>query len=176
VEASGNSTIRTCSDLAVGEEIEAWHKGRLFHRGSVTETIPSTDLFWIVDSRTGARKLLDVEALEIVRVERTVPVEAARAEPVTARPARPEPAKPAAARPEPAKPAAARPEPAKPAAARPEPAKPAAARSEPAKPAAARRGSARVDSARVDKVASAERLAAPRAARREPHVVWFSNA
>ncbi|WP_235506076.1 hypothetical protein [Arthrobacter sp. Leaf337] len=122
----------------------------------MTETIPSTDLFWIVDSRTGARKLLDVEALEIVRVEKSVAVEAARAEPVTPKPARPEPAKPAAAR--------------------PEPAKPAAARSEPAKPAAARRGSARVDSARVDKVASAERLAAPRAARREPHVVWFSNA
>jgi hypothetical protein len=122
--------------LAVGEEIEAWHKGRLFHRGSVTETIPSTDLFWIVDSRTGARKLLDVEALEIVRVEKTVAVEAVRAEPVGARPARPEPAKPAAAR----------------------------------------RESARVESAYVDKAARAERLATPRAARREPHVVWFSNA
>jgi hypothetical protein len=142
--------------LAVGEEIEAWHKGRLFHRGSVTETIPSTDLFWIVDSRTGARKLLDVEALEIVRVEKTVAVEAVRAEPVGARPARPEPAKPAAAR--------------------REPARPAAARREPAKPAAARRESARVESAYVDKAARAERLATPRAARREPHVVWFSNA
>ena len=136
MEASGNSTIRTCSDLAVGEEIEAWHKGRLFHRGSVTETIPSTDLFWIVDSRTGARKLLDVEALEIVRVEKPLAVEAVRAEPVGARPARPEPAKPAAAR----------------------------------------RESARVESAYVDKAARAERLATPRAARREPHVVWFSNA
>jgi hypothetical protein len=122
--------------LAVGEEIEAWHKGRLFHRGSVTETIPSTDLFWIVDSRTGARKLLDVEALEIVRVEKPLAVEAVRAEPVGARPARPEPAKPAAAR----------------------------------------RESARVESAYVDKAARAERLATPRAARREPHVVWFSNA
>ena len=156
MEASGNSTIRTSSDLAVGEEIEAWHKGRLFHRGSVTETIPSTELFWIVDSRTGARKLLDVEALEIVRVEKTVAVEAARAEPVTAKPARPEPAKPAAAR--------------------PEPAKPAAARREPARVDSARVDSARVDPARLDKVARAERLAAPRAARREPHVVWFSNA
>lgn len=156
MEASGNSTIRTCSDLAVGEEIEAWHKGRLFHRGSVTETIPSTDLFWIVDSRTGARKLLDVEALEIVRVEKPLAVEAVRAEPVGARPARPEPAKPAAAR--------------------PEPAKPATARREPAKPAAARREPARAESAHVDKMARAERLAAPRAARREPHVVWFSNA
>ncbi|WP_454699309.1 hypothetical protein [Arthrobacter humicola] len=112
----------------------------------MTETIPSTDLFWIVDSRTGARKLLDVEALEIVRVEKTVAVEAVRAEPAGARPARPEPAKPAAAR------------------------------REPAKPAAARREPARAESAHVDKVARTERLAAPRAARREPHVVWFSNA
>ncbi|CAN7510978.1 hypothetical protein JOE31_001166 [Arthrobacter sp. PvP023] len=48
----------------------------------MTETIPSTDLFWIVDSRTGARKLLDVEALDIVRVEKRVAVEAARPEAV----------------------------------------------------------------------------------------------
>ena len=58
----------------------------------------------------------------------------------------------------------------------PEPAKPAAARREPAKPAAARRESARVESAYVDKAARAERLATPRGARRETHVVWFSNA
>lgn len=73
MDAGTNSNVRTCSELSAGEEIEAWHKGRLFHRGRVAETIPSTDLFWIVDSRTGARKLLDVEALEIVRVERAVP-------------------------------------------------------------------------------------------------------
>jgi hypothetical protein len=72
VDAGGKSNVRTCSELSAGEEIEAWHKGRLFHRGRVTATIPSTDLFWIVDSRTGARKLLDVEALEIVRVEKLV--------------------------------------------------------------------------------------------------------
>ncbi|WP_258073876.1 hypothetical protein [Arthrobacter sp. Y81] len=50
----------------------------------MTETIPSMDLFWIVDSRTGARKLLDVEALEIVRVEKIIPAEAVRAENVRA--------------------------------------------------------------------------------------------
>jgi hypothetical protein len=68
-KSSGKSSVKACSELSAGEEIEAWHKGRLFHRGRVTETIPSTGLFWIVDSRTGARKLLDVEALEIVRAE-----------------------------------------------------------------------------------------------------------
>ncbi|MFF1382081.1 hypothetical protein ACFVWT_00805 [Arthrobacter sp. NPDC058288] len=78
MDTGGNTIVRTCSELSAGEEIEAWHKGRLFHRGHVAETIPSTDLFWIVDSRTGARKLLDVEALEIVRVEKRVAVEVAR--------------------------------------------------------------------------------------------------
>lgn len=67
--AGGKPSVRTCAELSAGQEIEAWHKGRLFHRGRVTETIPSTGLFWIVDSRTGARKLLDVEALEIVRAD-----------------------------------------------------------------------------------------------------------
>jgi hypothetical protein len=102
VDTGGNAIVRTSSELSVGEEIEAWHKGRLFHRGRVTETIPTTDLFWIVDSRTGARKLLDVEALEIVRVEIV----------------------------------------------------------------------------RVEKAMAAEtaRIPAPRPSRREPHVVWFSNA
>ena len=80
MDAGGKSNVRTCSELSAGEEIEAWHKGRLFHRGRVTETIPSTDLFWIVDSRTGARKLLDVEALEIVRVEKIIPAETVRVE------------------------------------------------------------------------------------------------
>ena len=80
MDAGGKSNVRTCSELSAGEEIEAWHKGRLFHRGRVTETIPSTDLFWIVDSRTGARKLLDLEALEIVRVEKIIPAEAVRTE------------------------------------------------------------------------------------------------
>lgn len=82
MDIGGNAKVRKCSELSAGEEIEAWHKGRLFHRGRVAETIPSTDLFWIVDSRTGARKLLDVEALDIVRVERVVPAEAVRMEAV----------------------------------------------------------------------------------------------
>ncbi|WP_346958635.1 hypothetical protein [uncultured Arthrobacter sp.] len=62
-----DTAIRTCGELAAGDEIEAWHNGKLFHRGRVTQTIPLMELFWILDARTGARKLLDVEALEIVR-------------------------------------------------------------------------------------------------------------
>ena len=80
MDAVGKAVVRTSSELSAGEEIEAWHKGRLFHRGRVEEKIPSTDLFWIVDARSGARRLLDVEALEIVKVAKPVAVEAARME------------------------------------------------------------------------------------------------
>jgi hypothetical protein len=61
-------TIRTCEALANGDEIEAWHNGRLIHRGRVSQTVPSMGMFWIVCARTGARKLVDLEASEICRV------------------------------------------------------------------------------------------------------------
>ena len=59
--------IRRSSELNVGDEIEAWHNGKLFHRGTVTQTITALDLFWILDSRTGTRRLIDAEALVILR-------------------------------------------------------------------------------------------------------------
>ncbi|MGY2745479.1 hypothetical protein [Arthrobacter sp. UYCu723] len=59
--------VHSSSELSVGDEIEAWHNGKLFHRGRVSQTVASIDLFWIVDSRTGARRLIDVEALVILR-------------------------------------------------------------------------------------------------------------
>ena len=57
--------------LQPGDCIEAWHNGKLFHQGRVTDVVPQLDLFWILDARTGTRRLLDPEALEIVRVEQT---------------------------------------------------------------------------------------------------------
>ena len=51
----------------VGDEIEAWHNGKLFHRGTVTQTVTAVDLFWILNSRTGTRRLIDAEALVILR-------------------------------------------------------------------------------------------------------------
>ena len=60
--------VRSSSELSVGDEIEAWHNGKLFHQGRVNQTVASMDLFWIVDSRTGARRLIDVEALVVLRV------------------------------------------------------------------------------------------------------------
>lgn len=59
--------IRHSSELNVGDEIEAWHNGKLFHRGTVTQTVTAVDLFWILDSRTGTRRLIDAEALVILR-------------------------------------------------------------------------------------------------------------
>ncbi|MDR7083469.1 hypothetical protein J2X01_002763 [Arthrobacter ginsengisoli] len=73
--------VQSCGELSVGDEIEAWHNGRLFHRGEVIRTVPATDLFWILDERTGTRRLIDAEALVIRRVAvpagKTGPVAAA---------------------------------------------------------------------------------------------------
>ena len=52
----------------MGDHIEAWHNGKLFHRGEVIRTVAATDLFWILDERTGTRRLIDAEALVILRV------------------------------------------------------------------------------------------------------------
>jgi hypothetical protein len=59
--------VQSCGELSVGDQIEAWHNGRLFHRGEVIRTVAATDLFWILDERTGTRRLIDSEALVIVR-------------------------------------------------------------------------------------------------------------
>ncbi|MBT2512559.1 hypothetical protein [Arthrobacter sp. ISL-30] len=60
--------VRNCRELLVGDEIEAWHRNRLFHRGRVTNVLPDMGLFWIRDAQTGGRKLLDLGELDIVRV------------------------------------------------------------------------------------------------------------
>ncbi|MDP9889917.1 hypothetical protein [Pseudarthrobacter enclensis] len=65
MEAQG---VRT-AQLRIGDQIEAWHRGRLFHKGRVTDVVPALELFWILDARTGTRKLLDPEALEIRHVD-----------------------------------------------------------------------------------------------------------
>ncbi len=60
--------MHSCAELSAGEVIEAWHRDRLVHRGTVSSTLEEIDLFWIIDSRTGARRLLDLEQLSIKRV------------------------------------------------------------------------------------------------------------
>lgn len=64
----GDLQVRSLAELAAGDEIEAWHRGRLAHQGRVVSTLPDIDLFWIIDARTGARRLLDLEQLSVRRV------------------------------------------------------------------------------------------------------------
>lgn len=66
--AEVSQQVQSCGELSVGDQIEAWHNGKLFHRGEVVRTVAATDLFWILDERTGTRRLIDAEALVIVRV------------------------------------------------------------------------------------------------------------
>jgi len=65
--AAQSSLIRSCSELSYGDEIEAWRFGGLLHRGRVTQTLMSVEMFWIICSRTGTRKLVEIEATDILR-------------------------------------------------------------------------------------------------------------
>ncbi|WP_416418497.1 hypothetical protein [Paenarthrobacter aromaticivorans] len=65
--------------LSPGEYIEAWHNGRLYHRGTVLKTVAGTDLFWLQDAETGSRRLLDMESLEIVAAGQPAPTPAIQA-------------------------------------------------------------------------------------------------
>lgn len=69
--------------LSPGEYIEAWHNGRLYHRGTVVKTVAGTELFWLQDE-TGNRRLLDMESMEIVTLDEPAPAPATQApEPTT---------------------------------------------------------------------------------------------
>jgi hypothetical protein len=60
--------VESSAELAVGDQVKAWHRGRLAHRGTVSSTFQDIELFWIIDARTGARRLLDLEQLSVRRV------------------------------------------------------------------------------------------------------------
>lgn len=73
--------IDSCHDLAPGDAIEAFHRGTLVHRGPVMDSLPDHGLFWILDTVTGDRRLLDLSELTVVRMParcREVRVAAAR--------------------------------------------------------------------------------------------------
>lgn len=77
--------VHSGGELSVGDGIEAWHNGKLFHRGEVIRTVAATDLFWILDERTGTRRLIDTEALVILRAEAPgAPANTSRPSPVAA--------------------------------------------------------------------------------------------
>jgi hypothetical protein len=60
--------VQSSAELAIGDVVEAWHRGRLVHRGTVSSTFRDIDLFWIIDARTDTRRLLDLEQLSVRRV------------------------------------------------------------------------------------------------------------
>lgn len=60
--------IGSCDELAAGDAVEAFYKDTLVHRGPVTDVAPERGLFWILDTLTGSRRLLDVSEFEIVRL------------------------------------------------------------------------------------------------------------
>jgi hypothetical protein len=68
METAQSSLIRSCSELSYGDEIEAWCFGKLPHRGRVNRTLPSVEMFWIICSRTGTRKLVDMDGAAILRI------------------------------------------------------------------------------------------------------------
>lgn len=78
-------TTEDTHPLAEGQFIEAWHNGRLYHRGTVVKTVAGTELFWLQDE-TGNRRLLDMESLEIVTAEGEAPAPIKEPEPATVTP------------------------------------------------------------------------------------------
>jgi hypothetical protein len=60
--------VQSSAELAIGDQVEAWHRGRLAHQGTVSSTFEDIDLVWITDARTGTRRLLDLEQLSVRRV------------------------------------------------------------------------------------------------------------
>jgi len=64
----GESVIRSCEALSPGDVVEAWHDGRLIHSGRVMRILPTMGMFWILCARTGASKLVDLTASDVVRV------------------------------------------------------------------------------------------------------------
>lgn len=60
--------VRDLGELASGDVIEAWHDGRRYNHGKVLQTVPSMGMFWILDAGSGIRRLVDFEALLILRI------------------------------------------------------------------------------------------------------------
>jgi hypothetical protein len=68
MSSNDHIVIDTCDELSPGDSIEAFYRSTLVHRGPITEIAPAQGLFWILDTLTGSRRLLDISELEIVRL------------------------------------------------------------------------------------------------------------
>jgi hypothetical protein len=56
------------TELQVGEQIQAWHNGKMNHSGTVLRTFPSLGLITLSSSKATQTRLLDANVLQIVRV------------------------------------------------------------------------------------------------------------
>jgi hypothetical protein len=67
--------VSDCAELSVGDQINAWQCGRLFHRGTVTDLLPEMGLFWIRDEALYERRLLDMSEVRVTRALPPAPQE-----------------------------------------------------------------------------------------------------
>ena len=68
MSSNDDIVIDSCDELSPGDSIEAFYGSTLVHRGPITHIAPAQGLFWILDTLTGSRRLLDISELEIVRL------------------------------------------------------------------------------------------------------------
>lgn len=71
-ETPTTPALGSCAALLIGDEIEAWHDGRLIDVGRVSRILPTMGMVWIVCARTGTQKLVDIQTSTVVRVEAAV--------------------------------------------------------------------------------------------------------
>lgn len=67
-EVQTPSVVCRPETVCVGDEIEVWLGGRLEDTGTVSRTLPSVGMAWIVCARTGTLMLVDLADGDIVRV------------------------------------------------------------------------------------------------------------
>jgi hypothetical protein len=66
---TAKTLVSSTSELSTGDWISATYQGTLVHLGQVTDIAPHQDLFWIMDSLTGSRRLLDLTEFGITLAE-----------------------------------------------------------------------------------------------------------
>ena len=54
------------SHLGLGDLIEARQNHKVHHRGHIEEAHPELGVFWIQDTITGTRRLIDFDSFEII--------------------------------------------------------------------------------------------------------------
>jgi hypothetical protein len=63
----GQNSGTLFADIAVGDEIQAWHNGKIYFQGTALSLIPSLDLITIECGRTGAARLVDASVLRVTK-------------------------------------------------------------------------------------------------------------